>query len=131
MLELRGRTELVHYSSKTDVQEKGFSAFVEGVYRQSAKLSANLRLQYFSTNGYNSRIYTYESDILYHFYVPAVFNHGVRYYLRASLDVGKKVSLWMRWAQTLYKDLKIIGSGLDEIEGRHHSEFKAQVLFIL
>ena len=131
VFELRARTELVRFSLEGGGKENGFSAFLEGVCRQSAKLSANLRLQYFSTDGYNSRIYAYESDILYHFYIPATFYRGARYYLRVNLDAGKKVSFWLKWAQTFFKNLKTIGSGLDEIEGSNRSEIKAQMLFVL
>lgn len=130
LFELRARTELVRYVAGGGGHENGFSALVEGRYRQTAKLSANLRLQYFRCDGYNSQIYAYESDILYHFYIPAVFNRGLRYYFGVNLDVGKKLIFWLKWAQTFYKDLEIIGSGLDAIDGRHKSEFKAQVQFV-
>lgn len=125
-LEIRGRTEVVIFEPGGRYQEKGLSAYAEGVYRKDSKFSCNLRLQYFATGGYNSRIYAYESDVLYHYYIPAFYNQGLRYYVRINYDISKRFSFWFRWAQTIYKGMDIIGSGLDQIEGSQRSEVKLQ-----
>ena len=85
-----------------------------------------MRLQYFETGGYNSRLYAYENDVLYSFSIPVFYDKGYRYYLNINYDVNKRVSLWIKWAQTLYKDKNLVGSGLDEIKGNTKSEIKLQ-----
>lgn len=125
--ELRVRADGVLYRPGTPESEKGYSAYMEGVYRHGGRFSANLRLHYFSTDAYSSRIYAYESDLLYHYYIPAFYDQGTRYFLRLNWDAGQQLSFWLRWSQTIYKDKEIIGSGLDQIEGNLRSEVKLQV----
>jgi hypothetical protein len=86
-------------------------------------------LQYFDTQGFDSRIYTYENDVLYSFSIPAFFNKGYRYYININYDVNKKLSFWLRWAQLIRADDSVIGSGLDEIPGNRRSELKVQMLW--
>jgi hypothetical protein len=109
-------------------QEEGFLGFIEGSYKIS-KLKANVRFQYFETVGYNSRIYAYESDVLYSFSVPAFFNKGFRYYLNFDYDISKRCTVWLRWAQTIMADQQKLGSGLDEINGDRRTEIKVQVVY--
>lgn len=93
--------------------------------------SGILRLQYFETDGYNSRLYAYENDVLYSYSIPAFFDKGFRYYLNLNYDLTRKLTLWVRWAQTIFRDKKSIGSGLDEIEGNSRSELRLQVRLFL
>jgi hypothetical protein len=88
------------------------------------KYSGNLRLQYFETDGYNSRIYAYENDVLYYYAIPVFFNKGWKYYLNISFDLDSRISFWLKWAQTIYNNQKSIGSGLDEISGNSRSEIR-------
>ena len=94
-------------------------------------ISGVLRLQYFETDGYNSRIYAYENDVLYSYSIPAFSDKGFRYYLTLNYDLTKKLSFWLRWAQTIYKNRNTVGSGLDEIQGSRRTEVKLQARLIL
>ena len=91
--------------------------------------SGNIRLQYFNTEGYNSRLYAYENDVLYSFSIPVFYNKGYRYYANINYDLNKKISFWIKWAQTLYRDKSLIGTGLDEIKGNSKSEIKLQIAY--
>ncbi len=93
-------------------------------------LSTNLRLQYFETDDYNSRIYAYENDVLYSFSIPAFFDKGVRYYFNVNYDLNRKLSLWVRFAQIIYEEKTIIGSGLDEIESNRRTQLKLQLRYV-
>jgi hypothetical protein len=88
--------------------------------------SGVIRLQYFETAGYNSRIYAYENDVLYSYSIPALFDKGFRYYLTLSYKVGKNFTCWIRCSQTVYRDKNSIGSGTDEIAGNKKTEIKIQ-----
>lgn len=127
---LQSRVEMLWYNHQTEDAEQGFLGFVEATYSGFKRFTSNIRLQYFETNSYNSRIYTYESDVLYSFSIPAFFDKGFRYYVNLNYD-WKKFSLWLRWAQTVYKDKNVIGSGLDEIKGNSRSEIKLQLQYRL
>jgi Helix-hairpin-helix motif len=131
-LMLRCRTELLWYDKLGSNAENGFMLFVDGVYKPALKnYSANLRLQYFETDGYNSRIYAYENDVLYYFAIPVVFNKGYRYYLNINYDLNPKISVWLKWSQTLYNNVSTIGSGLDELAGSRRSEIRVMTRIIL
>jgi hypothetical protein len=128
-LALRSRVELLWYNNKDNKinTEKGFLAFFDFLYKPLlTPYSAVLRLQYFETDSYNSRIYAYENDVLYSYSIPAFYDKGFRYYITFNYDVGKKISVWLRWAQTIYRDKTTVGSGLDEINGNKRSELKLQ-----
>ncbi len=125
---ITSRVEMVWFNHQFKKAEQGFLGYVEGSYDWK-KLSANLRLQYFETNDYNSRIYVYESDVLYSVSIPAFYDKGFRYYLNLNYDITKKMQCWLRWAQTIYSDRNVIGSGLDEIEGNKKTEIKMQLQY--
>jgi hypothetical protein len=127
-LSISSRVELMWFNHQQKNAEQGFLSYVEGQYEWK-KLSANIRLQYFETNSYNSRIYVYESDVLYSFSIPAFYDKGFRYYLNLQYDLTKKFQVWLRCAQTLYSNQSVIGSGLDEINGSTRSEFKIQIRY--
>jgi hypothetical protein len=93
------------------------------------KYSGNMRLQYFETDGYDSRLYAYENDVLYSFSIPVFYDKGYRYYVNVNYDVNKKMTVWFRWAQTVFKNKETIGSGLDEIIGNKRTEVKLQMLY--
>jgi hypothetical protein len=126
---LKSRAESIWYFTERRKAEKGFLFYVESVHEVLKKLKAHLRLQYFDTDGYNSRIYAYESDVLYNYSTPAFFNTGLRYYVNLQCNVTKGLSVWFRWAQTVYTKEHSIGSGLNSIEGNTASEVKCQASY--
>jgi hypothetical protein len=126
---LRSRIDMLWYDRQGKLAEEGFLLFAEGSYKPGFSFSFNARLQYFETSGYNSRIYAYENDVLFSYSVPAFFDKGLRYYCNFNYDVSKRLSLWLRWSQTIYSNKEIIGSGLDEIADNKRSEIKLQTLF--
>ena len=105
--------------------ETGFLSFFDLLYKPLLKpYSGNIRLEYFETSGYNSRIYTYENDVLYSFSIPALYDKGYRYYINLNFDVKRNLSVWLRWAQTVYKNKLNVGSSLDEIAGNQQERNK-------
>ena len=125
---IRNRIEMIWYNKKEENKETGFLAFADIIYKPMMKpFSGVLRLQYFETEGYNSRLYAYENDVLYSYSIPVFYDKGYRYYCTLNYDVSKKISLWLRWAQTIYQTKNTVGSGLDEISGKRRSELKFQV----
>lgn len=130
LVTMKARTEFL-WMRRNEQRESGFMLFVETAVSPSAKWKANLRLQYFDTDSYDSRIYAYESDVLYSVSIPAFFDKGFRYYFNAEYKPAKRWFFWFRFAQTLYPGKQKIGSGLDEILTNHHSEVTLQLRFLL
>jgi Helix-hairpin-helix motif len=127
---LGSRLEILWFNKKGAKPEEGFLAYLNLLYKPVLKsYSASIRVQYFETSSYNSRIYAYENDVLYSFSIPVFYDKGVRYYINANYDVNKKISLWARVAQIIYNNKNLVGSGLDEIKGNLKTEIKVQVMY--
>ncbi|MEO7767667.1 MAG: hypothetical protein ABIS01_09585, partial [Ferruginibacter sp.] len=95
------------------------------------RYDGSFRVQYFATGGYDSRIYAYENDVLYSFTIPVFYDKGYRYYINLSYELNKQLTVWFRWAQTVYDRRTAIGTGLDEINGNKRTEMKMQVRYQL
>ncbi|HET9744910.1 MAG TPA: helix-hairpin-helix domain-containing protein, partial [Chitinophagaceae bacterium] len=86
---IRSRTELLWFDKNGANAETGFLTFFDIFFKPLFKnYSGNIRLQYFETNGYNSRIYAYENDVLFYYSIPVFFNQGWRYYLNLNYDLN-------------------------------------------
>ena len=117
---------------KGDTEENGYSLHIDGVYKPPMKpFSLSVRLQYFETTGYDSRLYAYENDVLYGHAIPALFGTGYRYYLIAQVKPAKAAAIGIRWAETIYTAQTTIGSGLDSISGSRKTELKLQVVYTI
>jgi len=127
---IRGRAEVLWLDQQGSKPENGFLLFADVFYKPLMKpISANVRVQYFESDSYDSRLYAYENDVLYSFSIPPVFGKGYRYYLNINYDVSKKLATWFRISQTLYPGIESIGSGNDKISGPHKTEIKFQVMY--
>jgi hypothetical protein len=128
-LTIRNRVDFVWFHEADQVTEKGFSALTEVHLKcRSLPLWLNARLQFFETGGYNSRIYAYESDVMYSNSIPAIFDKGTRYYINIRYDILYNLQVWGRIAQTIYRDKQVIGSGMDKISGNRKTELRMQIL---
>jgi hypothetical protein len=126
---LRNRIEMVWYDKKGMNNENGFLAYADFIYKPLLKpYSGIIRIQYFETDGYDSRLYAYENDVLYSYSIPVFYDKGYRYYATINFDLNQKISFWIRWAQTIYRNKNVIGSSLDEIRGNTKSELKLQLV---
>lgn len=129
---LRERVEFLWFDPpKTDRSQRGFLTYFEAGYKPlNKRVSLNGRLQYFKTDSSDSRIYSFERDVLYSYSIPQFIGQGLRYYININYDFSKKVTAWFRWAQTIYANKTSIGSSLDEIQGNRRSEVKFQLMYI-
>jgi Helix-hairpin-helix motif len=125
----RSRVDLSWFDHKQADAQNGFLLYADVLYKPMIRsLSGNVRLQYFETGGYDSRLYAYEDDVLYGYSIPVFYDEGYRYYLNAHYKFRKIFSIWARFAQTIYLDKKTIGSGLDLIPKNKKSEITLQVI---
>ncbi len=125
-LGFKTRLEFSDYSFAEE-KENGMLIY-QDVYLTPDKkpFSAQLRAAYFNIDDYNSRIYTYESDLLYLFNLTACYNNAIRFYLNLRYKFSKKLSFYVKFSQTNFISSETVGSGLNEISGDKKSEIKAQ-----
>ena len=82
----------------------------------------------FDTDSYNSRIYSFENDVLYSFSIPALYDKGSRAYLMVDYTINKHIEVWARIAQTFYSNRNIQNEGsATEINAPTKTELKLQV----
>ena len=130
-ISLRAREEILWFDPyQKGRSQKGILSYLEARYKPGNKpLAINGRLQYFKTDSSDSRLYSFESDVLYSYSIPQFIGQGIRYYINLNYDLTKKMTVWFRWAQTIYANKTSIGSSLDEIQGNKKSEIKLQVAY--
>lgn len=130
---IRSRAEAVWFRRmhRDATPETGFLWYAELQFRSFEKLDANARLAFFETGSYNSRIYAYESDVLYSYSIPALFGKGTRTYLTLRYKPLSKVSVWGRVGFSLYPGQQTIGTGLMQIQGNRRTDLKFQAVFNL
>jgi hypothetical protein len=90
-------------------------------------LQIDARLAFFDTDGYESRIYTYEHDLLYSFSVPVLFDRGRRSYVLVQYEPLPSLTLEAKYGVTWYPHRQTIGSGLNETPGNRSREIRMQL----
>ena len=124
-LSLKSRIEFSFYSKQGG--EKGILVYQDVAFKPLQKSFAmNGRLAVFCTDGYNSRLYAYENDLLYSFSVPALFGNGIRTYLNLQQKLNSKFTLWLKLATTHQFTQKNDGVTVDSAT---KSEVKFQVRY--
>ncbi|MCH2021078.1 MAG: helix-hairpin-helix domain-containing protein [Saprospiraceae bacterium] len=123
---LRSRVEFAFYQDEEFNQ--GIVVYQDLIFKpQIIPIKLQVRLAFFDTDNFDTRIYAYENDVLYAFSVLPYYGQGLRYYFNFSYKINRNFSLWLRFSQTYFTDRTVISSGLNEIQGRTRSEIKVQI----
>jgi len=87
----------------------------------------NLSAGYFDTDGYGSRVYTYERGLRYSSFSTSFYGRGVRCVLNAVAEPCEPFSLIAKIGATKYFDRSQIGSGYSLIDGSSATDLELQV----
>lgn len=82
---------------------------------------------YFHTDDYSSRVYSHEPGLLYTFFFPSFYGHGMRYSLCLRAAVGDKLLFIAKGGMTHYFDRSTISSGLQQIDSSTQSDIEMQL----
>ncbi len=127
-ISIRTRVELSEYVHKT--YSFGYIVAQDvGYNNKSNWFKSWLRIAYFNIDDYNSRIYTYENDLLYQFSVPSFYGEGIRSYINLTAKIKHRWQCWLKLGHTVYLNRNTIGSGYSLIEGNKHTEMKLQLRY--
>jgi DNA uptake protein ComE-like DNA-binding protein len=123
---LKTRMENVLYNQQE--KEYGWLVF-QDIQCSTGRIPLNfsVRIAWFDSESYNSRIYAYENDLLYSFSIPAYFDKGFRTYLNMKYKISDKTELWFKLANTTIKNAESTGTGYNEIHGNKKTEVKFQI----
>ena len=89
--------------------------------------SFSARMVFFKTDNWDTRIYLYEKDVLYHFSVPALYDEGTRFYINYNRTIGKHIKIWLKYGRTIFENKFSISSGNNEIRGNLKTEIRGQI----
>lgn len=125
----RSQAEWVHFTKEETPSENGFLIYQNVRWKTNSIWSGNFRVGYFNTDGYDSRIYTFENDVRYAFYIPSFYGEGLRTYVNLRVNLARKLSLWTKVARTWYFDRNTVGSGWNEINGNKRSQITIELIW--
>jgi hypothetical protein len=131
-LSFSNKAEYAHYHNEDGTNEKGYFLCQDIAYKPENKpFSISFRYALFDAKDYNTRIYAYESDVLYSFSVPALYGKGMRIYLLGKVKLFNALTLYARIGRTIYSDQDEIGSDLTLIKANHKTDLKVEAIWKL
>ncbi len=98
------------HSFRTRVEYSGFNRtengkiiFQDFIYNPAKiPFSANFRFALFDTDGYNTRIYAYENDLLYNYSIPAYYGKGFKTYINIKYKIFNNFVTSLKIANTSF-----------------------------
>ena len=127
----RNRVEFTRFNFENQEKQNGLVLYQDVSFNYPRfPLSFDARYLLFDTDDYNSRIYTYENDVLYAYSISVLSDQGTRYYISTRYNVSKGFDFYLRYSRTIRQNITSFGSGLDRIEGNSRSEIKAQIRLV-
>jgi hypothetical protein len=94
-------TTRVDFKKSDPYNSKGMLILQDCIYRfRKVPVTFWMRYCIFNTGDWNSRLYTYENDLLYSFSIPALAGEGTRCYIMAKWDIGNKAELRAKYGIT-------------------------------
>ncbi len=112
----------VVYKPKLLAQEKGWMLSQNIGYRGNDKVSGDVFAGFFNADSYNTRLYSYERNILTTFYMPSFYGKGFRLALSGRYNITPKLAFSVKCGYTRYSDRETIGSGTELIVGNNRTD---------
>lgn len=120
--ELRSTADFAQYSARYQPDENGIMISQNIGYRGERQLKGDAYLAWFNTETYNSRLYSYERNILSTFYMPFFYGKGIRLALSAKYEITSHLTFSVKAGYTNYFNRDVIGSGTEQINGNSRTD---------
>lgn len=118
----RTTMDMAYYREKHFPKESGYMLSQNIGYRGNKRISGDAYLGWFNTDTYNTRLYSYERNLLNMFYMPFFYGNGYRLALSARYHIKPNLSVSVKGGHTHYFDRETIGSGTDLIDGNTRTD---------
>lgn len=125
-IRLRSRFELVRSGNPV---ESGYLIFQDIRFRVRPYIRLDARITFFDTDGFTSRVFQFENDLLYVMTNTMLQGQGQRVYILIHTSPFRHADLWIKAATTLYENSTSVGSGLSEIRGNRRSDLSVQIRY--
>lgn len=127
---IQARAEWVSFKKQAQMPQHGYMAYADLSYAAVKKpFSVHTRLGIFHTEGFDTRLYAYESDVLYYYGFVPLYDKGFRAYLSCRYEVFRNLDIWLKVGNTSFVGKTDIGSGNAEITGNNRTDVRAQLRF--
>ena len=125
---LRLRSEYVDVTYENAIpSEHGYLFFADLRVRPTPSIECVGRISAFSTTSYDSRVYQFENDLQGVLTNIGLYGKGMRLYAVLKYTPFDRITLSGKYEMTLMDNVRIIGSGYDEIQGDSRSKFGIQL----
>ncbi len=126
-LKLKTRLEYVSVLFRDyNHREAGYLLFEDIRLTPIERLIVYGRIIFFRTNSFNSAVYEYENDLTGMFSSVGLYAEGVRFYIAARYRLLEKVSISLKYSETLKPKETSLGSGYQLIEGNIDNRISLQ-----
>lgn len=126
-LELRTRCNFSRYVV-AGRKESGYMVSQDVICSaREGNCKVQFRLAYFDTDSYNSRIYSYEHNVLYGYSFPAFSGRGFRTYLNLNWKPDRRVTFYLKAGATVYPGRGYLSSSVTRVEGNKLFDMAFQV----
>lgn len=126
---LQNRLELTAHSNNSEYNGKGMLVLQDFQYTfEKIPLKTYFRYMIFDTDDYDSRIYTYENDLLYTFSVPAFHTKGMRFYNMIKVTLFRQFRIWCKYSLTIFENARILYLENNN-QSKHEIKFQLQYKF--
>ncbi|MDX1587281.1 MAG: hypothetical protein R3222_11065, partial [Balneolaceae bacterium] len=123
---LRTRLDLNRTEPAGEETGWGFLVFQDLRVGVSRHLRIDARITLFETDGFDSRVYQFENDLLYVLSNRVLFDQGQRMYILLNYQPSRWLEFWLKLSTTLYENRNVISSGLNQINGKRRSDMGIQ-----
>lgn len=118
----------VIYKEEVRDRSKGFMISQSVGWKPSTlPFQSDFYLAWFDTDSYDSRVSSYEKNILYAFNMPSFYGRGIRLALSFRWDLGRHFTFSTKLGHTYYQDRNLIGTDTEEIEGSNKTDLYALI----
>lgn len=127
-VQLRSTAERVFVDWRDSfANEKGLLLYHEIAAQPGTHLRWNLRIAYFQSDSYNSRLYEFERDLDGVLTIPVLYGTGIRWYALIRYRFGGHLQVAVKYSELIRDDVKHIGSGLDELPSNRDERVGVQL----
>jgi len=124
---LRSRVEFVRNKEAGAGWESGFLIYQDIRIQPINKLRIDGRVSLFDTDSFTTRVYQFESDLLYVLSNTVLYDQGQRAYIAIKYEATEFLDVWFKYGITIFENTRKIGSGLSEVDGNVRNSIGLQI----